>query len=130
MSLTIIKIWRFVIVMAVAALVAWAIYQGNAWIPLPVIIAGGAILWLTKRRERIEQVDERTYNIAYKASLFVFRVFTIAAAGIGVTMLALGRSDYPELEPAGMALAYSCCVLIILYYSAYIYYNSKASGKE
>lgn len=130
MSLTVLKIWRFVVVLVVATLVGWAIYQGNAWIPLPVIIAGVLILWLTRGRGKVEQTDERTYNVAYKASFFVFRVFAIIAAGIGVTLLALGRADYPELQTAGMALTYSCCALIILYYSAYMYYYSKASGKE
>jgi uncharacterized membrane protein len=124
------RIWRVVVVMAMAALTGWAIYRGNAWIPIPAIIAGGMIIWLTRRREKKEIVDERTYNVAYKASFFILRIFTVAAAGIGVTFIALGRGKYPELRSAGLALAYSCCALLLLYYSAYLYYNSKASGKE
>jgi uncharacterized membrane protein len=125
-----IRTWRFITILAMAALTGWAIYRGNAWIPVPAIIAGGTIIWLTRKREKKQMVDERNYNVASKASLFVFRTFTIVIAGIGVTFIALGRGDYPELHSAGLALAYSCCALLLLYYSAYMYYNSKSSGKE
>jgi uncharacterized membrane protein len=124
------RIWRLVVVLVIAALTGWAIYRGNAWIPIPAIIAGGTIIWLTRRRKKKEIVDERTCNVAYKASFFILRVFTVAATGVGVTFIALGRGDYPELRSAGLALAYSCCTLLLLYCSAYMYYNSKASGKE
>jgi uncharacterized membrane protein len=130
MSLTVLRIWRFTVVLVVAGLVGWAIYRGNAWIPLPVIIAGGVILWLTRRKSPVEQVDERTFTVAHRAAFLVFRVFAVAAAAVGVTLLALDRADYPELSSAGMTLAYSCCALLLLYCLAYFYYNSKASGKE
>lgn len=124
------KTWRFFLILAIAVLTGWAIYQGIAWIPLPVIVVGGVFLFLTRKKEMKEKVDERTYDIAQKASLFVFRVFTVVAAGTGITLLALGRGDYPDLEPAGLALAYGCCALLLLYYSAYLYYNGKLGGKE
>ena len=88
------------------------------------------MIWLTQRKERKQIADERTYNVAYKASFFVLRVFTIVAAGIGVTLVALGRGNYPELQSPGLALAYSCCALLILYWLAYMYHYKKASGKE
>jgi uncharacterized membrane protein len=118
------------VVLIFAALIGWAIYVGNAWIPIPMIIAGVAILWLTGRKGKAEIIDERTYIVAYKASLFVFRFFIITAAAAGITLLSLGRGDYPELESAGMALIYSCCILGMLYYAAFIYYNKKYGGKE
>ena len=130
MSLTVTRIWRFAVVLAVAALVGWSIYQGYPWIPLPVIVVGGIILWLTRRKVRDEHVDERTYTVAHRAAFFVFRVFVVVAAAVGVTLLTLDRSDYPELSSAGMTLAYSCCALLILYCLAYVFYNRRTSGRE
>ena len=130
MNITLLKIWRVCVVIIVAALIGWAIYAGNAWVPAPMIAAGIVITWLIRRGGEKPKTDERTYIVAYKASLFVFRIFTLVAAAVAVTLLALARGNYPELEPAGMTMAYSCCALIILYYAAFIYYNMKHGGKE
>jgi len=88
------------------------------------------VMLLLRRRVREVVVDERVYSIAEKASLVAFRIFGIAAAVIGITLVALGWQSASDLYKIGLTLAYSACGLLVIYYIAYIYYNRKYSGKK
>ena len=121
---------RMVIIIIMAGLIGWAVVNGNALIPVPVIIAAMVILLLFRRRVKEVVVDERVYSIAEKASLIAFRVFGILAAVIGATLVALGWDSSSDLYKIGLTLAYSVCGLLVIYYIAYIYYNRKYSGKK
>jgi uncharacterized membrane protein len=130
MSLKTFTVIKMFVVIIMAGLVGWAMVSGNALIPIPVAIAALVILLLFRRRVKKVVVDERIYSIAEKASYLAFRIFGIAAAVIGATLVALGQEAMPELEPIGFTLAYSVCGLMAIYYIAYIYYNRKYSGKK
>jgi uncharacterized membrane protein len=121
---------RIFILIIMVGLTSWAIVGGNAWIPIPVIIAAVILMMLLRRRVKEVVVDERVHSIAEKASLVAFRVFGIAAAIIGVTLVALGWHDASDLYKIGLTLAYSACGLLVIYYIAYLYYNRKYSGKK
>lgn len=121
---------RILIIIIMAGLISWAITSGNAWIPIPVIIAALIILLLFRRRVREVVVDERVYSTAEKASFFALRVFGIAAAVIGVTLVTLGWQSSSDLYKIGLTLAFSVCGLVLIYYIAHIYYNRKYSGKK
>ncbi len=121
---------RIFVLIIMVGLISWAIVSGNAWIPIPVILAALVIMLLLRRRVQEVVVDERVYSIAEKASLVAFRVFGIAAAVIGVTLVALGWQSSSDLYKIGLTLAYSACGLLVIYYIAYIYYNRKHSGKK
>jgi uncharacterized membrane protein len=121
---------KLVVVIIMAGLVGWAVTSGNAWIPIPVVIAAMAILLLFRRRVKKVVVDERIYSIAEKASYLAFRIFGISAAVIGATLVAVGWDGSSDLYKIGLTLAYSVCGLLVIYYIAYIYYNRKYSGKK
>jgi uncharacterized membrane protein len=126
-TFTVIKMF---VVIIMAGLVGWAVVSGNALIPIPVAIAALVILLLFRRGVKEVVVDERIYSIGEKASLIAFRVFGIAAAVIGATLVALGQKTLPEMAPIGFTLTYSVCGLMVIYYIAYIYYNKRYSGKK
>jgi uncharacterized membrane protein len=121
---------RIFILIIMVGLISWAVVNDNLWIPILVIIAALAILFLFRRRVKEVVVDERVYSIAEKASLVAFRVFGIATAVIGITLVALGWQSASDLYKIGLTLAYSACGLLVIYYIAYLYYNRKYSGKK
>jgi uncharacterized membrane protein len=121
---------RIFVLIIMVGLISWAIVSGNAWLPIPVVIAAIVIVLLFRRRVREVAIDERVYSIAEKASYLTFRIFGIAAAVIGVTLVALGWESASDLYKIGLTLAYSACGLLVIYYIAYIYYNRKYSGKK
>jgi uncharacterized membrane protein len=86
------KLIRFFIVVILGALVAWSAYQGNAWVPIPAVIAAIIILLLFRRGLKEIIIDERTYSVAYKASRLAFIIFGVGAVTVGATLLALGQS--------------------------------------
>jgi len=130
MSMKTYRLWRIVITIIVAFLVAWAVTTGNALIPVPTVIAGSVVLLLFRRRVKEVTMDERTFRVADKAATLTLNVFIVMAATAGATLLAISRDGSPATEPAGLTLAYSICTLLILYYIGYIYYNRKLGGKE
>jgi uncharacterized membrane protein len=121
---------RIFLLIIMVGLISWAIVSGNAWIPVPVIIAAVILMMLLRRRVKEVVADERVYSIAEKASLVAFRIFGIAAAIIGVTLVTIGWQSASDLYKIGLTLAYSACGLLVIYYIAYIYYNRKYSGKK
>lgn len=121
---------RIFILIIMVGLIGWAVSNGNYWIPVPAVIAALMILLLFRRGVKEVVVDERVYSIAEKASLVAFRVFGIAAAVIGITLVALGWQSASDLYKIGLTLAYSACGLLVIYYIAYLYYNRKYSGKK
>jgi len=122
-------LWRTMVFIIVVILVGWSVASNNPLIPIPTVIAGIVIVQLLKRGMREVIVDERVFSVTDKAAMLVFRTFVILAAMAAATMLGLNQERYPELEHAGFTLAYSVCILLLLYYIAYIYYNRKYGGK-
>ena len=117
------------IAIILGALVAWAAYQGNGWVPIPAVIAGITIMLLFRKGVKETIVDERVYSVAYHASRVAFIIFSVGAVTVGATLLALGQNGTPELKPTGFTLCYAVCALVIVYNIAYIFYNRKFGGK-
>jgi uncharacterized membrane protein len=124
------NIIRIAVTIIMVGLISWAVVNDNLWIPIPIFIAALVILILFRKGVKEVVVDERVYSIAEKASYLTVRIFGIAAAVIGATMVGLGQETVPELLPIGLTLAYSACGLVLIYYIAYTCYKRKYSGKK
>lgn len=107
------------------ALFGWSIAIGNFVLPTVAVILGTVVLYLCKRRVEEVTEDERIYIIAEKASRGALQIFILTSAVIGVTLVALSRSGYPEVAPIGFTLVYSACALLMSYIVLYGYYNRK-----
>lgn len=127
MSYSKFRIWKMLVVIFVSILVGWSIANDYALVPVTAVIAGLVVMRLLKRGMKEEIADERVFSVADKAAMLVFRVFILLACMASATMLALKREN-TDLEQAGLTLAFSVCVLLVVYYLAFIYYNRKYGG--
>ena len=130
MSFRMYQIWKGLTVMVLAALVAWSVSQGNAWIPIPAAAAALLIMFLAKRAVKKVVVDERSYTIANKASRITFQAGAVILVFVGATLQALSRGNYPELRPYADTLILSVLGLMILYLISILYYTGKHGGIE
>jgi uncharacterized membrane protein len=130
MSYSTYRLWKALVVIIVAALVGWAVPQGNAFIPIPVAAAAMVILLIIRRGVKEVVVDERTYSIANRASRAALQIGTLMIVLIGATLVALGYGEYPDLEPIGFTLIYSAAGLLLVYLTSYAYNSKKMGGKE
>ncbi|RLF54051.1 MAG: hypothetical protein DRN28_06030, partial [Thermoplasmata archaeon] len=90
---------------------------------LPVIAFSTGIVLIALGKRGVKEVmeDERTQRISEKASRKIYQVFVMGAALAGTTLIALNK----HIE-VGYTLAFSACVLLVLYLVLYSYYNRKA----
>lgn len=130
MSIRTYRLWMVVITIIVAALVGWSVTTGNVLIPIPTFLAGAIILYLFQRRVKAFTEDERARSIVNQASRRTVEIIVIFMAIAGATLLAMSQGGSPDLEPAGLTLAYSVCATLIIYNILYTYYNRKYSGKK
>ncbi len=124
------RLFTAITMVIVAASVAWAVVNSNAWIPAPVIVAATVIGIILRKRVRELAVDERVTNISEKALAFASGVFLIVAAPIGLTLVALGWESSSDLYVIGLTITFTVCGIALFYYAANLYYNRKYSGKK
>jgi uncharacterized membrane protein len=123
------RFWKVLVVIVIAILVGWAVPSGNAFVPVPAAVAGMILLLFIRRGVKEVVVDERTYDIANRASRAAFQIVTPAMVLIGATLVALGYRDYPDIKPVGFALIYSACGFLLAYLLSYAYFNRKLGGR-
>jgi uncharacterized membrane protein len=123
------RFWKALVVVIIAALVGWAVPAGNAFVPIPAAIAGIIVLLLVRRGVKEVVVDERTYDIANRASRATFQIVTLVLVLIGATLVALGYGKYPDIQPVGFALIYSAGGFLLVYLISYAYFNRKLGGR-
>ncbi len=101
---------------AIAILIVWSITVGNALVPIFTIAGGMGLMYLLSRRIKGVLRDERTYHINEKACRFTIWVFGPVIAVASAVLIALSKTTSPELASAGLTLAYSACVLVLIHY--------------
>ena len=116
--------------MIMGGLVAWAVSEGLAWVPIPAAAVALLIMFLTRRMVKEIVVDERNYTIANQASRITFQVGAVIMAFVGLTLGALSRGDYPDLRPYADTLIYSACGFVLLYLINILYYTGKHGSTE
>ena len=130
MSVKTYRLWMLAITVVVAVLVGWSVTIGYALVPIPVFLAGAIIIYLLRRRVKALTEDERVHSIVNRTSRRTVEIIVILMAIAGATLLAVSQGGSPDLEPAGLTLAYSVCATLIIYNILYTYYNRRYSGKE
>lgn len=130
MSFRTYRIWKFIIILILVALTIFAVNQGIAWIPIPAALAAILIMLLTRRMVKEVAVDERSYTIANQASRITFQAGAIIMVFVGVTLGALSRSNYPDLQPYADTLVFGAGGLLIIYLACILYYTGKHGGAE
>jgi len=105
----------------IGAIVGYSMHIHNFVLPFVAVTAGILILHLLRRKVDEVIEDERTYRISEKASRRVLEIFGTGSALAGITLIALDKH-----QEAGYALAFSACVLILLYMVFYAYYSMRS----
>ena len=123
------KAYRFctlIIVIALAALIAWSVLtEMPLLLPIGGVVVALLLLRLCRRFTKEIMVDERMHKVNEKAAATSYRIFSIAMAILGVGLITFRQSLPPIFGIVGETLVYSVCVLMLIHLSFYYYYGNK-----
>ncbi|HNX10983.1 MAG TPA: DUF2178 domain-containing protein [bacterium] len=132
MTLKQFKIVKLVFVMILAIVFSQAIVFKNYLIPIVLMIVSALILMLLRRRVKGIIADERDYATGGKSALLAMQIYGWVAA-MAMFIFYAGRDINPAYEPIALTLAFSTCLLMILYaaifrYHSHFKFSAKKSG--
>ena len=113
---------RLVMVIAVSIVFSQAIYFKNYLVPIAVLAVSSLVLLYFRRTVKEIVADERDFITGGKAALIAIRIYSFLAVTAMFIFYAL-RDFNPAYEPIGLTLAYSICILMLLYAVIFRYYN-------
>lgn len=105
---------KLVFVFFLAMFFSWAVYLDNFLIPVAVMIASALVLMFLRSRVKEIIADERDWQIAGKAALIAVQLYSWIAA-ISMFILYSLRSQNSFYEPIAMTLAFSACIVMLIY---------------
>jgi len=120
---------RLAVAMVIAATVSASITAGNYFIPIPVVVVGALLLYITKKRVKDVLEDERDFAIAGQAARYSIFIFAFMAV-IMVFMLLAFKTQNPYFEIIASTLSYSVCSLLIFYSLVFKYLAVKNSSAK
>jgi uncharacterized membrane protein len=118
------KFIRILTAVFLGIIMAQAIIFDNYVLALVAIV--GAVLVILTARKKVAGtlVDERIISIGGRAARMAITVFGIGGAALSFILMTL-RSTGSAYEVAGSVLAYSVCVVLILYSVLFKYYEKQ-----
>jgi len=120
------RLCTLIIVIALAALIAWSILmEMPVFLPIGGVVVALLLIRLCRRFTREIMVDERIRQINEKAAAISYRIFSIAMAILGVGLIILRQSLPPTFSIIGETLVYSVCILMLIHLTFYYYYGHK-----
>ncbi len=119
---------KLIVIFVIAFIFSQSIINKNFIVPL-VTLAVSSLLLIQLRKKVTDIVaDERDYINGGKAALLAMQIYSWVAV-MAMFILYSFRDLNPMYEPVGMTLAYSTCLLIIIYSVVFSIYN-KSGFKE
>lgn len=119
---------KLAIVFVIAFIFSQSIINKNYIIPL-ITLALSSLLLIQLRKKVTDIIaDERDYTNGGKAALLAMQIYSWVAV-VAMFVLYASRDLNPIYEPVGMTLAYSTCLLMIIYTVVFSIYN-KSGLKE
>ena len=120
---------RLVVVFVLAAIFSQAIALKNYIIPIgAMIVAALFLIWL-RRRVKDVIADERDYATGGKAALLAIQIYGWFAS-ISMFVLYALRDINPAYEPIALTLAFSTCILMLIYGFIFRYFNNFQFSKK
>jgi len=121
---------KLVFVFVLAIVFSQSIIFKSYLIPIALLIASTLILMFLRRRVKGVIADERDYATGGKAALFSIQIYAWLAT-ISMFIFYSLRDTNPAYEPIAMTLAFSTCLLMLVYAAIFRYYNHfKLSNKK
>lgn len=120
---------RIFITIIIAIIFSQAILYQNYLIPLATLLV--ASLVLISLRQKVKEViaDERDYALAGKSASWAIQIYSWIAVVIMFVLYAL-KDLNPSYEPVAITLAYSTCVLMLIYSLFYKFQNKIKFSKS
>lgn len=122
------KIVKLVATIFIAIVFAQAIVLKNYLIPIILLIIIALVLLVLRRKVKDIIADERDYAIGGKSALLTIQIYSWIAVVVMVVLYSL-RDSNPFYEIVGATLAYSTCLLMLLY-SIIFHFRSKTKFSE
>lgn len=116
------QVIKIIFVVFLAVIFSQLMSGKNYLLPIGVMIAGSLILMLIRRRVKGVVADERDYATGGKAALLAIQIYGWLAACSMFVFYGL-KDTNPAYEPIGMTLAFSTCLLMLIYSAIFRYYN-------
>ena len=113
---------KLILTFVLAFVFSQAIVLKSYLLPIVFLIASYLLLLLLRRQVKEIVADERDYATAGKAALLAMQIYSWVAV-IGMLIFYACRDINPAYEPIAMVLAFSTCLLMLLYAVIFRYYN-------
>lgn len=121
------RIISLLIVMILGAVVSFSVSIGSPALAAGAVLAGMAVMYLSKHKVEGIVEDERIRQVSQKAS-WVTLQFTAIGFALGGAILIAMRETYPGYNDLGFFMAYAGCAVLVLYSIFYMYFNMKSGG--
>lgn len=113
---------RLIITIIIAIIFSQSIITNNFFIPIiTLLISTLTLIYLRKKVSEVI-VDERDKEIGGKSALLAIQIYSWLAVIIMFLMYSL-RNINPFYEAVALTLAFSTCILMLLYALIFRYYN-------
>ena len=120
------RLCSLVIVLALAAFIAWSIImEMPVFVPIAGFVVALLLMRLCRRFTKEIMVDERMQKINEKASAISYRISSVLMAIIGLVFITMRNTLPSEFEIVGSTLAYSVCAIMLIHLAFYYYYKNK-----
>ena len=115
--------------MALGGIMGASISQGNWIIPVVAVVISLVIMMVLRRSIKEIVADERTYDIAGKASRLTLQIVAVGMSLAGAVLLAISRDSSSTMGQIAITLCYATCALLVINYIAYYFYSRRLGGR-
>jgi len=105
---------RMIVVAIIAIAFSQSILRNSFIIPVAILAVSSATLFYLRRKVKGVIADERDYSIGGKAALLSIQLFSVVAVILMFFLYSI-RELNVVYEPMGLVLAFSVCVLMLMY---------------
>lgn len=114
---------KLVLVVVVAFVFSQSIILKNYFVPIGTLVVSSLLLLYLRKKVKEVINDERDFMIGGKSALVAIQIYSWISALSMFVLYAL-RDRNPAYEPIAMTLAFSTCILMILYSLIFKYRSS------
>ncbi len=124
------KIIKLAVVIIIAFIFSQSVIAQNFFIPVATLVVSALILLFLRRRVSGVMADERDYQSGGRAAILAIQIYSWVAV-IFMFWLYSMQDTNPDYEAIAIALAFSTCILLLLYSFIFTYYNKfKLTNKK
>jgi len=120
---------KLIITVIIAIIFGQSIVLENYILPIITLIISSLILLILRKKVKDIMIDERDRELGGKSALIAIQIYSWIAV-VAMFILYAFRSINPFYEPIGMTLAYSTCILMLIYSLIFRFYNKETFSKN